>query len=100
MFRYKESQIASISALLALFLHLFGFHLLIYQMLIIMIQFFHLVALCEQQVQAIVVPLACGKVLQEHESVLKGHLLDIVREMKEESSAYVAVKLRETLVLR
>ena len=57
-------------------------------------------ALCEQLSQQLRRPLGGRQILQQKNGLLEGHLLDLLRELKQECGAHVAMELREAVLLR
>ena len=79
--------------------YLLRFYLLIHQVPIVMIKLLHFETFGQQHRQVIIFPFPGWQVLQEQHSLLKWHLLYILTELEEEGCAYIAVELREALVL-
>jgi hypothetical protein len=63
------------------------------EVVVVVVQLLHFVALGHENIQVFLTPLGGGQVLQEQQSILETHLFQLLRKLKEQSSTYIAMKL-------
>ena len=79
-------------------INLLAFYFLVYEVLIVMVQFLHLITLRQQSIQLIIAPFTGWQILQKHQGILEWHVFEFFGEVQKQSRTNIAMELRKAFV--